>query len=44
MSLKLLGIISVSSVVTDQLPMKFSTFARYWRKNVSKMGQCISYL
>jgi hypothetical protein len=29
MSMKLLGIISVSSIVTDLLLIKFSTFARY---------------
>jgi hypothetical protein len=29
MSMKLLGIISVGSVVIDLLPIRFSTFARY---------------
>jgi hypothetical protein len=32
MSMKLLGIISVASVVTDLLQIRFSTFGRYWRK------------
>jgi hypothetical protein len=31
--MKLLGIISVSFDVTDQLLIIFSAFASYWRKN-----------
>jgi hypothetical protein len=42
--MKLLGIISVGSVITDLLLIRFSTFARYWSKNGSTMEQCISYL
>jgi hypothetical protein len=44
MSMKLLGIFSVCSVVTDLLWIRFSTFGRYYRKNGSIMGRCISYL
>jgi hypothetical protein len=44
MLMTLLGIISVGSVVTDLLWIRFSTFDRYYRKNGSKMGRCISYL
>jgi hypothetical protein len=29
--------------VTDQLLIRFSALARYWRKNGSTMSQCISY-
>jgi hypothetical protein len=32
MSMKLLGIISMGSVVIDLLPTRFSTFGRYQRK------------
>jgi hypothetical protein len=32
MSIKLLGIINVGSVITDLLPIRFSTFGRYYRK------------
>jgi hypothetical protein len=32
MSVKLLGIISVGSVIIDPLPIKFSAFARYYKK------------
>jgi hypothetical protein len=30
--MKLLGIVNVGFHVTDQLPIKFSAFFRYWRK------------
>jgi hypothetical protein len=45
MSMKLLGIISVGSVLIDLLPIRFSTFARYKKKKKegSTMGQFISY-
>jgi hypothetical protein len=43
-SVKLFGFISVGSVVTDLLRIKFSTFGRYWRKNGSIMGRCICCL
>jgi len=42
--MKSLGIINVGFVITDLLPTRFSTFAIYWRKNGSTMGQCISHL
>jgi hypothetical protein len=44
MSMKLLGVITVGSVITDLLQIRFSTFGRYYRKNGSIMGWCISYL
>jgi hypothetical protein len=44
MSMKLLGIISVGSVVIDLQPIRFSTLGRYWRKNGSIIGWCICYL
>jgi hypothetical protein len=40
---KLLGITSEGFNVTDQLLIRFSAFARYWRKNGSTMRQYISY-
>jgi hypothetical protein len=41
--MKLLWIISVGFDVTDQIPIRFSAFVRYWRKNVSTVRQYISY-
>jgi multidrug transporter EmrE-like cation transporter len=41
--MKLLVTISVGFDIIDQLMMKFSAFARYWRKNGSTMRQYISY-
>jgi hypothetical protein len=41
---KLLGIISVSINVTDQLMVRFFAFIRYWRKGGSTMRQCTSHL
>jgi hypothetical protein len=41
MSMKLLGIISVGSVVTDLLWIRSSTFGRYWRKSGSIIGYSV---
>jgi len=44
MYMKLLGIVSVDFVITDQQLIRYSGFIRYWRKNGNTMGQYISYL
>jgi hypothetical protein len=41
---KLLGIIGVDFDVTGQLPIIYSAFLKYLRKNGNTMRQCISYL
>jgi hypothetical protein len=41
--IEVVGIISVGSIITDLLQIRFSMFSRYWRKNGSIMGQCISF-
>jgi hypothetical protein len=38
MSMKLLGIISMGSIVIDLLPIRFSTFTRYYRKKWKHNG------
>jgi hypothetical protein len=30
--------------ITEQLPIRYSAFVKYWRRNGSTMGQHISYL
>jgi hypothetical protein len=42
MSLKLLGIISVDSVVTDLLRIRFSTFGRYYADDVNLLGDSVN--
>jgi len=44
LTMNLLEIIIVGSVVIDLLPVRFSTFARYYRRNRSTVGQCIGHL
>jgi hypothetical protein len=39
---KLLGIISVGFSLRDQLPIRFSAFVRYWRKNGHTRRQSMS--
>jgi len=41
---KFLGVISVDFDVTGTLLVLYSTFVKYLRKNLNKMGQFISYL
>jgi hypothetical protein len=41
--MKLLGIIGVGFKVTDQLPIRYCAFVRYWKKNGSTMRQRVSY-
>jgi hypothetical protein len=40
----LLGIFSVTCNAIDELLIRYSAFARYWRKVGSTTGQYISYL
>jgi hypothetical protein len=42
--MKLLRIISVDSDVTDKVPITYSAFVTYWKRNGNMMGQYISYL
>jgi hypothetical protein len=42
--LKLVGIISVDSDITDQLLMRYFAFIRFWRKNRNTEGQYVTYL
>jgi hypothetical protein len=43
MEMKGLWIINVGSDVKDQLVIRYSTLARYWRKSGNIMGHYISY-
>jgi hypothetical protein len=39
---KITGVIGVGFDITDQLPIRFSAFARYWSKNLSTVRQYLA--